>query len=427
MKNNFCGLDFGTSNSTVGIFPEETPCLVPLENSKSTIPSALFFDFEENTTSFGRKAVAEYIDGAEGRLMRALKSVLGSSLVDETTRIGHKSVSFQDILGTFIRHLKQQAEGFAGHEIDQVVLGRPVHFVDNNPTADQKAQNTLEEIARAQGFKHVSFQYEPVAAALNYEQSVTSEKIALIIDIGGGTSDFSVVRVSPQGHKKPDRNSDVLSNTGVHIGGTDFDKLLSLQTVMPRLGYLTTMRDPLGSSETTIPATYYHDLATWQKINFLYTRQKINEIRNIASQAKEKNLVERLLHVVESRQGHWLAMQVEESKIELTKQKAGLINLNLISRGLNLPVNREDLHNAINDRVEKLKLSVAEALKKAQISGEKIDTIFLTGGSTSIPIVCNTLTQISPHAEVVKGDVFGSVGIGLTIDSYRKYGAKPTG
>lgn len=169
MSNVFCGLDFGTSNSTVGLVEGEKPRLAPVEDTKLTIPSAIFFSFEDNQTYYGRKGIEEYIEGAEGRLMRALKSVLGSSLAKDSTYIKSRQVAFIDILGMFINHLKTKDEEEAGQEIDRVVLGRPVQFVDDNPEADAEAQGQLEAAARKQGFRHIEFQFEPIAAALDYE------------------------------------------------------------------------------------------------------------------------------------------------------------------------------------------------------------------------------------------------------------------
>ncbi len=139
--------------------------------------------------------------------MRSLKSVLGGSLMDETTRIKIPHLHFKEIIGLIVARLKASAECAAGAGVARAVLGRPVHFVDDNPAADRAARDALEEIARAQGFTEIEFQYEPIAAALAYEQTVEREQYALIADIGGGTSDFSIVRVSPEGRARADRGS----------------------------------------------------------------------------------------------------------------------------------------------------------------------------------------------------------------------------
>ena len=230
-----CGLDFGTSNTTLGLVTGQRPQLVPLEGRHVTIPSAIFFP-PGQAPFVGRAAMAEYLEGTPGRLMRSLKSVLGSSLLEETTPVGRERIKFRDVIARYLAAVKTRAEAEAGRALDTVVHGRPVHFVDGDPEGDARAEDALREIATGIGFRHVSFQFEPIAAALDYEQQVRAEEIALIADIGGGTSDFSIVRLSPERHARPDRSGDILANDGVRIGGTDFDRRLSLGTVMPLLG-----------------------------------------------------------------------------------------------------------------------------------------------------------------------------------------------
>ncbi|MGB8814207.1 MAG: Hsp70 family protein, partial [Paracoccaceae bacterium] len=231
-----CGIDFGTSNSTVALNDATGAHLIALEGDHVTLPSAVFWEADGAPPQFGRAAIAAYTGGDDGRLMRGLKSILGSSLIDEKTRVGNRAIAFKDIVASFFAHLKTKLDAAAGAPVTHATLGRPVHFVDGDPAGDAAAQAVLEDIARAKGFEHISFQYEPIAAALHYEQSVTHEELVLIVDIGGGTSDFSIVRVSPARARQPDRQSDILANDGIRVGGTDFDRLLSLASVMPQLG-----------------------------------------------------------------------------------------------------------------------------------------------------------------------------------------------
>jgi hypothetical chaperone protein len=263
-----CGIDFGTSNSTVGWLRPGHPTLLPLEDNKPTLPSVVFFNAEENSVSFGRAGLREYLDGYEGRLMRSLKSLLGSSLIDGRTEVQGRVVPFRELLSQFIATLKARAEAHGGRAFEQAVLGRPVYFVDDDAAADRVAEDTLGEIARAVGFKEISFQYEPIAAAFHYETTIAREERVLVADIGGGTSDFSIVRLSPERARAADRRCDVLASGGVHIGGTDFDKQLSLAGVMPLLGYRSRLK---GGRE--MPSSIYFNLATWHTINFAYSRQ----------------------------------------------------------------------------------------------------------------------------------------------------------
>ncbi len=418
----FCGLDFGTSNSTVAVEGPQGVELAPLEGESRTLPSSIFFAFSDGRPVFGRAAIRAYVEGADGRLMRSLKSVLGTSLMEETVRIKAKTYTFKDIIGLIVGRLKEAADATAGAEATRVVLGRPVHFVDDDPAADQRAQDALEEIARAQGFREVAFQYEPIAAALAYERTVREEQYALIADIGGGTSDFSVVRVSPEARARVDRADDVLANKGVHIGGTDIDRLFSLKAVMPHLGLGSEMRMPFADKAILVPNGVFVDLATWHRINFLYTPKVARDLEELARYALAPEKIARLADVVETRRGHSVALAVEGSKIALSTSDQALIDLREVEKGFTLETDAGALHEAIVDQLGALTRTLKETLAASGLDGRRIDAVFLTGGSTAIPAVRAAVTRETPEARVVDGDMFGAVGLGLGLDAARKFG-----
>ena len=418
MIPRFLGIDFGTSNSTIGVSGADGANLVPLEDGRSTLPSAIFFPFSNGEASFGRAAIDAYVEGEHGRLMRALKSILGTSLIHEKTRIGRHSLSFVDILGAFFAFLKTRAEVHLGHSVDRAVLGRPVRFVDDDDAADAAAESALEAIARASGFREVAFQYEPIAAALDYEQRVAREEIVLIVDIGGGTSDFSIVRVSAERAAKTDRKDDVLANAGVHIGGTDFDRLLSLAQVMPHFGYGSWTID----RKRNLPSRYFHDLATWQFINLLYTGKVMNELKQIRYEAERRDLIDRFITLVEERRGHSLALAVERAKIDLTSQRTATIDMAAYGEKTAVVAKRDDFDAAIGAAVRRVVGAVQDLLVAASLRPEAVRCIFITGGSSSVPLLRTSITSLFPAAEVVTGDLFGSVGVGLALDARRKFG-----
>lgn len=420
-SSGFCGLDFGTSNSALGVIKDNIPQLVALEQDKDTIPSAIFYNTEDDdrhpAPSFGREAIENYSVGYEGRLMRSLKSVLGTSLIHDKTQIGKKNVPFEEILSDFIGHVKKQAEKNCGYNLTSIVCGRPVFFIDDNPEADKKAQDFLENILKKQGFQNILFQYEPVAAALDYEQHITQEHLALIIDLGGGTSDFSVVRVSPEAHKRSHRASDVLSNHGIHIGGNDFDRVLSLKTVMPHLGYGTMMRSDFEDKILDLPVFYFHDLATWQKINFLYSDAVMREMLKIYRTSLNPDLLARFITVLKNHDGHRLALAIEQAKIELTLLETTDLDLKFIEKDFFVLLNKILLNEALTEQIERLKATLYLTLDSAGITPEKINVVFLAGGSTSIPTVRNALVECVPSAQIIEGNRFGSIGMGLTLDA----------
>jgi len=416
---SICGLDFGTSNTTLGTIEGQAPVLAALEINQTTIPSAIFYEVD-GAVLIGRKAIEAYVDGVPGRLMRSLKSVLGTSLIDETTRLGRERISFRDVIGYYLAAVRRRAEQATGRELREVVHGRPVHFVDNAPDADRAAERTLREIAREIGFDEVTFQFEPIAAALDYERQISIEEIALIADIGGGTSDFSIVRLSPQRHRKADRATDILANDGVRVGGTDFDRQLSLGLVMPLFGFGSAMK----RAGLDVPSRYFHDLATWSNINRMYEPRVIADIRQVRQQAAEPSLLDRLVRVVDEQRGHTLAMEVEDAKIALSDRRKTAISLEWVAPGLNAAVSRPDLVSHTMQLAERIAARIKICLAQARLSAEDIDAVFLTGGSVKLAHVRKAIIRAAPSARVVEGDTFGAVGKGLSLEALRRYGPR---
>jgi hypothetical chaperone protein len=406
-----CGLDFGTSNSAIGVARDNAAALAPLEAGNTLIPSAVFFDYEtKGRVSFGSDAIAAYVGQTEGRLMRALKSILGSSLIDEKTSLGDRMVPLAEVVGIFVRHLKRKAEEFAGQEITSVVHGRPVRFVDDDDKADARAQEVLEVIARRAGFRDISFVYEPIAAAHHYERTVETEELVLIADIGGGTSDFSIVRIGPRRRERTDRDRDVLANTGVRVGGTDFDSALNLATVMPLLGLGT----HLVEKNLPMPNALYHELATWATINFAYSHRKERELAELLSDAREPEKVGRLLKVVRQRLGHRLAFAVEDAKIALSGNDRAALSLGFLDNGLAAVAERADFERTIEARTARLYKTASDCIAAAGLSAAAVDTIFLTGGSSRVPAVRTAIARAAPSARLAAGSDFLSVALGLT-------------
>ncbi|ODT17034.1 MAG: hypothetical protein ABS35_26750, partial [Kaistia sp. SCN 65-12] len=395
-----CGLDFGTSNSAIGVARDKTAALVPVEADSTLMPSAVFFDYEtKGRMLFGEEAISAYVGQTEGRLMRALKSILGSPLIEEETLLAGRKVPLKQVVEIFVRHLKQKAEAFAGQEITTVVHGRPVRFVDDDDAADARAQGVLEGIAKQVGFRDVTFVYEPIAAAHYYEQTVQKEELALIADIGGGTSDFSVIRVGPQHRERVDRTGDVLATAGIRVGGTDFDTALNLAAVMPLLGLGT----QLVKKNLPMPNAIYHELAAWPTINFAYTYKNERELSELVSLAREPEKVERLLTVVRERLGHRVAFAVEDAKISLSAEECADVSLTFLEAGLSVAATRAELDRAIETRTERLYGSASECIAAAGVKPAAIDTIFLTGGSSRVPAVRAAIGRAAPSARLASG------------------------
>jgi len=419
---NACGVDFGTSNSTVGwlrpgAVHSAANSLLTLEEGKATLPSVVFFNADDERVSYGRAALAEYLEGYEGRLMRSLKSLLGTSLIDGQTEVAGRSLPFRALLAQFIGEVKRRAEQQAGRGFEHAVFGRPVFFIDDDAKADRLAEDTLLEVARSVGFRDVSFQFEPIAAAFDYEAQIDREELVLIADIGGGTSDFSLVRLGPSRSARLDRRDDILANGGVHIGGTDFDKYLSLASVMPLLGHGSSLR-----SGSAIPSSYYYNLATWHTINQAYTRKSVVQLADLARDAAEPAKMARLQNLIEDRAGHWLAIQVEDAKIGLSGAPHVRMALDRLSPPESLDVTRVQFEDAIGGLVEQVGATVKRLFADAGVAAQDVDTVFFTGGSSGVGLLRERIGALVPGARRVEGDLFGSIGAGLALDAQRKFG-----
>jgi len=413
----YIGIDFGTSNSAVSASDGAAVSLVPLENGDATIPTALFFNSEEHRTAFGRQAVREYTEGVEGRLMRSIKSVLGSALIEEKTLVGGRATSFEEIIGIFLGHLRGVAQAHLSRELTQVVLGRPVHFVDDDPRRDAVAQQSLERAAKGVGFREVAFQFEPIAAALDYERELRAEEVVLVVDIGGGTSDFSVIRLGPARSARVDRKDDILASGGIHLGGTDFDRQLSLAAAMPALGYGSATRDG-----RIVPASIYFDLATWHKINFLYAQKEVYAADQLRFYYQDAALHARLMKVLNQRLGHRIAAQVEAAKIAVADGGNAALDLGFIEGGLAAPVLAATLTTAIEEDIEHIVDTASETLKAAGVDPAAPLTLYFTGGSTGVRYLREAFRNRFPRGKMVNGDMFSSVARGLGVHAARVFG-----
>jgi hypothetical chaperone protein len=404
------GIDFGTSNSAVAWLGQQGSArLMPLEGEAQAMPTAVFYNAEDSTTHFGRDAIRHYLEGTEGRLMRSLKSLLGSPLLLETTQIGHQHISFQDIIATFLSTLRDRATQTLGAMPLRVVVGRPVHFVDDDPERDAQAETSLRQAVEAVGFEEVSFQLEPIAAALDYEQRLTKESTVLVVDLGGGTSDFTVVRLGPERMRHADRSPDILATTGVHIGGTDYDRQLNLAQVMPLLGY-----KHMGPEHREVPSGVFFDLATWHLIHWQYQPRAMAHAKTLRSNYTDPRLHQRLMQVLTERHGHLIAHEVEQAKIRCSVHRADTgIELSLVERDLLARLGVADMQAHLHDLLARTVACARECVQRAGLTDDSLGAIYLTGGSSALSTFQLALQAEFAGVPLVEGDLFGGVALGL--------------
>jgi hypothetical chaperone protein len=424
MRASYCAIDFGTSNSAIAL-PVATGgvALVELEPGYRTMPTAVFYAVEdaahhEPECSYGRAALAAYVDGLDGRLMRSMKSILGSTLVEQHTDVGAgRSVKYLDVISGYLRHLKALAEAEAGANLSRVVLGRPVFFVDDDAQRDRQAQAALERAARSVGFSEVHFQFEPIAAALDYERTAPHEQRVLVADIGGGTSDFSLVRVGPERQRRVNRHDDILANHGVHIAGTDFDRHVELASILPLLGYRG-----LGPQGREVPNRVYFDLATWHLINTVYAPARVAELRRMRDFYAEAVHHERLMRVITQRLGHALASSVEQAKIAVADGGATQIDLGAVEAGLGVALDERQAMQSIEADLQRIVDAAGATVRLAGLTAADVDVLYFTGGSTGLAPLGERIAAGFPGARQVRGDRFASVAQGLGEHARRLYG-----
>ena len=402
------GIDFGTSNSAAAtVKPDGQVWPIPLEGNSLSIPTALFFSSEDERILFGAEALNAYLEGTPGRLMRSIKSLLGSPLMDEQTLINGRMTSFFDLLVLFLKEIKSRAELHTGQVFTRVLLGRPVHFVDGDPPRDAQAQATLGRAAHDAGFAQVAFELEPIAAAYDFERRIIADTTALVVDVGGGTSDFTVMHLRPGQQPAARRNADILATTGIHVGGTDFDRLLDLSVVMPLLGFRHT-----GPHGREVPSRLFFDLATWHLIHRAYSRPSLHSARQLRDDFNDPLLYGRLMRVLEARLGHHILAQVEAAKIACSSHHVNArIDLTAVSPQLSSQLTVSAMADTLDGQVKQI---VDCALACVRESGlMHVPVVYLTGGSCAFTPLTDAMKAAFPKSELVQGDLFLGVASGL--------------
>jgi hypothetical chaperone protein len=292
------------------------------------------------------------------------------------------------------------------------VMGRPVHFVDDDPVRDAAAEAALAAAARSAGFDEVRFELEPIAAAFDYEQRTGGESRVLVVDIGGGTSDFTLVRLGASRAVRADRRDDVLATAGVHIGGTDYDRALNLARVMPLLGL-----GHRGPSSREVPSPVFFELATWHLIHRLASPAALRTARELRTFYSDRRLHDRLMVVLEERHGHRLAHAVEAAKIAAsTTGEASAVDLSAAERGLAASLDATALADDLGALLARVADCAHECVRRA---GTVPDALYLTGGSSALRPFQDVLRAAFPGVPLVEGDLFGGVAAGLAVAAGR--------
>ncbi|MBV4365421.1 molecular chaperone [Erwinia phyllosphaerae] len=440
----FIGFDYGTANCSVAIMKEGVPTLLPLEKGSSLLPSmlcaptrdtvsewlfrhhqvptpeaenqailrrALAFNREEDievtpaSVQFGLASLAQYMAEPEDTwFVKSPKSFLGANGLKP-----QQVAFFEDLVCAMMLHIRQQAESQLNDSISQAVIGRPVNFQGlGGEEANRQAQGILARAASRAGFKEVEFQFEPVAAGLEFEATLKEETRVLIVDIGGGTTDCSMLLMGPQWHDKAERQESLLGHSGCRVGGNDLDIMLTFKELMPLLG-----SGGMTQKGIALPALPWWNAVAINDVpaqSDFYATASRKQLQDLIRDAQEPEKVQRLLKVWQQRLGYRLVRAAEESKIALSEQALAKAELDFIESALATEISTAQLKAAIAQPLERIQEQVKLALDE---SGTRPDVIYLTGGSARSPVLRQALTQLLPDIRLTSGDDFGSVTAGL--------------
>jgi hypothetical chaperone protein len=416
LKPSIFALDFGTTNSLLAAASADT-CFdaAPLDAiavDPTILRSALHFTTADDV-EFGQAAVRRYVDsGLRGRLLRSIKRHLGSPSF-EATRIGGTRMTIEELAGTFLKAMRERACLHYGIEIDRVVLGRPARFTERE--ADETlALSRLGDAAKLAGFREVWFCFEPVAAAYDFASRFEHERVVLIADFGGGTSDYTIVRMQKDSFSQ----KDVLAVGGIAVAGDAIDGALVRDVVAPLFGSTARYRLPTGSNVLTMPGELLHLLCSPARLTLANERnitENLDAIRRGLLDPTETVGLQRFFTLIADAVGYQFYESVEATKVELSTKNIAPLNFDYPGIELDRPVTRDEFNQSVSGRVAQILSALTDTLNAAQLTPNQIEVVCLTGGTSMVPVLEMALKTHLPAAQVVRLRSHHSVVQGLAL------------
>ncbi len=409
------GIDFGTTNSSVALACEgskvEQVRFKTSAGTTETYRSVLYFEPKKPGIG-GPLAIENYLAADEkGRLIQSLKSFLASKLFTGTNVFG-RHYSLEDLITIILRDIRIQSEEQIGKFDGPIAVGRPIRY--SNADTEEDNQFALSRLTRAltkAGIGPVIFEYEPVAAAFFYESTLDHDELILIGDFGGGTSDFSILRVGPAALR--DRVNRILGTEGVALAGDAFDSRVVHNLISPKLGRGTEFRSL--DKILPMPEWIYSDLSRWHYLSFLKSNDTIEMLRGIRSQSLAPERIAALLHIVQNDLGFYLHQSVQAMKVELSSEMSGRFLFDDHVVRMSGQVQRSSFEKWINEDLDKIQGCVDRLLQSTGIATSNIDRVFLTGGSSLVPSVRKVFEDRFDPGRISGGSEFTSVAKGLAL------------
>ena len=417
-----CGIDFGTSNSTATLVDEHGMQPLALDTGAmvdSTLPTLMFFPFGETGTSwYGTQAVDSYLErDLMGRFIQSIKKHLPSPNFRQTLIQGRVR-TIEELVAGFLLHIKAAVDAAAGTSVERVLLGRPARFhLDDE--RDQLAQDRLERAARLAGFTEIAFQIEPIAAARAFERSLDEDVLCLVGDLGGGTSDFTVIRLGPSYTGRIERRQDVLGVAGVPVGGNDFDARLVWKKVTPHFGRDAMYRPSM--KWVPVPPGLHHAMCRWHTLSFVGNDENRRMLARMRRTGDDQRGLKQLEALIEGNHGYELFESVEAAKVALSKSDETELRFERGEIAVRERVTRAEFEGAINREITQLSACVDTLLADLSLAPKDISVVFLTGGSSLVPAVTRIFRERFDD-RIVDRDVFTSVGLGLGIEAGERLG-----
>lgn len=418
MKTIF-GIDFGTTNSALSVFRERKVEIIDIDKynmNGKTMRSVIYFDEENHESFVGQEAIDKYVaNGSFGRFMQSIKTFLPSSF--QHTYIYGKKYEIEDLVSIIIKKIKNVGEEYVGEEITDVVIGRPVVFSEEFEI-DSRSQRRLEEAAKRAGFKNVIFQYEPIAAALTYEEGLKhgEEKVVFIGDFGGGTSDFTIIKLKGGSSVLNKRKEDVLSIGGVYVAGDALNSQIMWEKITKHFGRYVKYRRFGKDDWLNLPVHIVRTLCQWHMIPQLReksTRDFIGQLKNIADDRKS---VENLENLIADNYGFMLFQTIEKAKCDLSLYDSSNIVFKERSLQIKESITKKEFEEMNQENLSKIGGCIDNVLSNSGLSADNIDVVFITGGTSYVPSIQKLFIDRFGDRKLQRKEAFTSVvhGLGVT-------------